>query len=176
MKVLTVWQSAAPGGGCLAAGLRQSLSKAPSAGGSAEQTMTSPASPTRSRCEKIDFRRRSCPSLRANRFGSRPPLAGVPYCRPGIPVGFRQSVSKVPPPGAPLSAHPGAGFPFRHSPVQGQPRLRFHSGSPLPPTASAGRFLWVESHSDVFATGSWACEALRTVNCLRTYLPAVFTV
>jgi len=35
--------------------------------------------------------------------GSRPPPAGVPYCRTGIPAGLRQSVSKAPPPGAPLS-------------------------------------------------------------------------
>jgi hypothetical protein len=33
-----------------------------------------------------------------------------------------------------------------------------------------------ESHSDAFDTGSWACGAVKTANCLRTYLPAVFGV
>jgi hypothetical protein len=42
--------------------------------------------------------------------------------------------------------------------------------------SSAGRALWVESHSDTVVTGCWACEASRTANCLRTHLPAVFAV
>jgi hypothetical protein len=49
-------------------------------------------------------------------------------------------------------------------------------GPPFTPAASAGGCLWVESHSDAFVTGSWACGAVKTANCLRTYLPAVFAV
>ena len=36
--------------------------------------------------------------------------------------------------------------------------------------------LCVESHSDAVVTVCWACEAVKTTTCLRTYLPAFFGV
>jgi hypothetical protein len=67
---------------------------------------------------------------------------------------------------------PPSGFP----PHQKNPGPKHPPRPPLPSAASAGRCLWVESHSDVFATWRWACEAVKTANCLRTHLPAVFAV
>jgi hypothetical protein len=166
-----------------------------------------------------------------NRFGSMPPLAGVPYCRPGIhgvaptvrqqgtpargshctcmfrrhfsfqapPCARRARVmmlvmqcrenrfSRVPPRVAGIllpawNPRSGSDSPPARYPPPGAPLCKeapgsgYDPGSPLPSTTSAGRVLWVESHSDAFATCCWACEALRTSNCLRTYLPAVFDV
>jgi hypothetical protein len=121
----------------------------------------------------------------------RRPRWRVPCCRSGIPVGLRQPGSKVPATGGSRCASDDRRllhspstqniilrpcFTFQISTGQQEPGSRRTSRSPLPSATSAGGYLGVESHSAAFATGCWACEALRTVNCLRTYLPAVFTV
>jgi hypothetical protein len=85
------------------------------------------------------------------------------------------------PPGAPLCKRFPALFHLSGNLTRAwfckdEPSSGCDPGSPLPSKTSAGGCLWVESHSDVFATGSWACEAVKTANCLRTYLPAVFAV
>jgi hypothetical protein len=105
---------------------------------------------------------------------------------------LRQAVSKAPPPGAPLCRRwtgptstvqmlppgkiPGPASPVNLPPAQKQPHPGIPSPFPLTSATSAGGCLWVESHSDVFATWRWACEAVKTANCLRTHLPAVFAV
>ncbi len=99
--------------------------------------------------------------------GSRPPLVGVPCCRPGI-HGVAPTVRQqgTPTRGSAVQIIPGS-TPLIPSPVYifvvqlwAWPLFRevsrLRSGSPLPSTTSAGGFLWVESHSDAFATWSWA--------------------
>jgi hypothetical protein len=49
----------------------------------------------------------------------------------------------------------GSDSPSARYPHQGLRRTN-HSRFPLPSATSAGGSLWVESHSDVFATWSWA--------------------
>jgi hypothetical protein len=66
------------------------------------------------------------------------------------------------------------GVPARGYRVQRTFRCRGCSQGVSP--ASAGGWLRVESHSDVVVTWRWACEAIKTANCLRTYLAAVFAV
>ena len=106
------------------------------------------------------------------------------------PSGSDSPSARYPPPGAPaiqvmtgpaIQILPCRKFsaPHHHSdfpPSRKNPDPGRRPGSPLPSATSAGRFLWVESHSDVFATWRWACEAVKTANCLRAYLPAVFAV
>jgi hypothetical protein len=79
------------------------------------------------------------------------PRRKVPYCRPGIPAGLRQSVSKAPSTGgSAVQVIPGTVSPLMVPDTQGM-----HTSGVLPDrlllpsTTSAGRCRWVESHSDL---------------------------
>jgi hypothetical protein len=100
--------------------------------------------------------------LRMNRFGSVPP---PPYCRPTT---VRQH---PPPPGGSCYRFTIHGTLRTRSPRFISPDvIRCHQR--LVPGGAGGS----NPILTLFVTGCWACAALRTANCLRTYLPAVFAV
>ena len=112
---------------------------------------------------------RSVKNLSNKKSAGHRPGWRVPYSRPGV-RGVARTVRQQ---GTRLAGlRRTVGFrPWKEEPGSG-----CDPGSRQPLTASGGRCLWDESHSDVFATWRWACEAVRTANCLRTHLPAVFAV
>jgi hypothetical protein len=109
--------------------------------------------------------------------GSMPPLVGVPYCRPGI-HGVAPTVRQqgTPTRGSHCTNHFRFHFSFQIPLFMAAPGPGFHSRYLCDQRRVPGGPCGLNPILTCLLHGVGHGEAVRTANCLRTYLPAVFAV